>query len=45
MSTPCIEKSKVEEVVFEGFEGENIEVTFEVLEPRIVPQSTAGFLD
>jgi hypothetical protein len=45
MNTPCIEESKAELVVFKGFEGEDIEVSFEQLEPRIVPQSTAGFLD
>ena len=45
MNTPCIDQAKPELVVFKGFEGEDIEVNFEQLEPRIVPQSTAGFLD
>ena len=45
MNTPCIEKTKAEDVVTKGFEGEDIEVSVEELEPRIVPQSSAGFLD
>ena len=45
MNTPCMEQTKTELVVFKGFEGEDVEVTFEQLEPRIVPQSTAGFLE
>jgi hypothetical protein len=45
MNTPCIEKTKAEDVVIKGFEGEDIEVSVEELEPRIVPQSSAGFLD
>ena len=48
MSTPCMEQSKSELVVIKGFEGEDIEVTevtVEQLETRILPQSTAGFLD
>lgn len=45
MNTPCIEQSKAELVRIKGFEGEDIEVSVEQLEPRIVPESTAGFLD
>jgi hypothetical protein len=45
MSTPYVEPSKTELVVIKGFEGEEIEVTVEQLENRIVPQSSAGFLD
>jgi hypothetical protein len=45
MNTPCIEKAEAELVVTKGFEGEDIEFSVEQLEPRIVPQSTAGFLD
>jgi hypothetical protein len=45
MNTPCTETSKGETVVIKGFEGEDIEVSIEQLEPRWVPQSTAGFLD
>ena len=41
----CIEPSKTELVVIKGFESEDIEVTVEQLEMRIVPESTAGFLD
>jgi hypothetical protein len=45
MNTPCIEQSKAELFVIKGFEGEDIIVSFEELESRIVPESTAGFLD
>jgi hypothetical protein len=45
MSTPCIEPLKAEVVVIKGFQGEDIEVSVEQLEMRIVPESTAGFLD
>jgi len=44
MST-CIDPPKTELVVIKGFESEDIEVTVEQLEMRIVPESTAGFLD
>jgi hypothetical protein len=45
MNTPSIEKSKAELIVIKGFQGEDIEVSIEQLEPRITPESTAGFLD
>jgi len=45
MNTPCIEESKSKLVVIKGFEGEDIEVSVEQLEPRIMPESSAGFLD
>jgi hypothetical protein len=45
MNTPCIKQSKAELVVIKGFEGEDIEVSIEQLETRIVPESTAGFLE
>ena len=45
MNTPCIEPSNAELVVIKGFEGEDIEVTVEQLEVRIIPESLAGFLD
>jgi hypothetical protein len=45
MNTPCIELSKAELVVIKGFEGEDIDVGVEQLEPRITPESTAGFLE
>ena len=45
MNTPCIDNSKAELVVIKGFEGEDIGVSVEQLEPRITPESTAGFLD
>jgi len=45
MNTPCAEQSKAELVVIKGFEGENIEVSVELLETRIMPESTAGFLE
>lgn len=45
MNTPCIEQSKAELVVIKGFEGEDIEVSVELLETRIMPESTAGFLE
>jgi hypothetical protein len=44
MKTSCAESS-TNEVVIKGFEGEAIEVTVEQLESRIVPQSSAGFLE
>ena len=45
MNTPCAEQSKAELVVIKGFEGENIEVSVELLETRIMSESTAGFLE
>ena len=45
MNEPCIEESKSELVVIKGFDCEDIEVSVEQLEPRIMPESTAGFLD
>ena len=45
MNTPSIEKSKAEHIAIKGFEGEDIEISIEQLEPRITPESTAGFLD
>ena len=45
MNTPCAEQSKAELVVIKGFEGEDIELSVEQLEMRIMPESTAGFLD
>jgi hypothetical protein len=45
MNRPNVEPSKAEVVLIKGFEGEDIEVSVEQLEPRIVPQSSAGFLD
>ncbi len=38
-------RSETELVVVKGFEGEDIEITIEQLETKILPQSTAGFLD
>jgi hypothetical protein len=32
-------------VLIEGFDHEEIEITIEQLEDRIVPESSAGFLD
>jgi hypothetical protein len=43
--TQSVERSETELVVVKGFEGEDIEVTIEQLETKILPQSTAGFLD
>ena len=45
MNTSSIEQSKAELIVINGFEGEDIEISIEQLEPRITPESTAGFLD
>jgi len=45
MKTQSVERSVTELVVVKGFEGEDIEVTIEQLETKILPQSTAGFLD
>ena len=45
MNTSSIEQSKPELVVIKGFEGEDIEVSVEQLEVRIMPESLAGFLD
>jgi len=45
MKTRSVEPSETELVIIKGFEGEDIEVTVEQLETRILPQSTAGFLD
>jgi hypothetical protein len=46
MKTTSVELSKTEPVLVRGFNGEDIEVTVEQLENRIMPdQSSAGFLD
>ena len=45
MKTQSVKPLETELVVIMGFEGEDIEVTVEQLETRILPQSTAGFLD
>ena len=45
MNTQDIEPSKTELVVIKGFEGEDIELNVEQLELRIMPESTAGFLE
>jgi hypothetical protein len=45
MSTPRIEQTNAELILIKGFEGEDIEVSVEQLETRIVPESTAGFLE
>jgi len=45
MKAKCVERSETELVVVKGFEGEEIEITIEQLETKILPQSTAGFLD
>ena len=45
MKTQSVNPLETELVVIKGFEGEDIEVTVEQLETRILPQSTAGFLD
>ena len=45
MNTPSIELLQGELVVIKGFEGEDIEVSVEQLETRIVPESLAGFLE
>jgi hypothetical protein len=45
MNILCIEPSEAELVVIKGFEGEDIEVSIEQLEVRIMPESLAGFLD
>jgi hypothetical protein len=45
MNTPYVEPSKTELVVIKGFEGEDIELSIEQLEMRIMPESTAGFLE
>ena len=45
MNTPYIENSKAELVLIKGFESEDIEISVELLEPRITPESTAGFLE
>jgi len=45
VNTPCIEQSTADLVVIKGFYGEDIEVDIEQLETRIVPESTAGFLE
>jgi hypothetical protein len=45
MEKPYVESSKTDLVVIKGFEGEAIEVSIEQLETRILPQSSAGFLD
>ena len=45
MNTPCTDQSKAELLVIKGFEGEDIEVSVEQLEMKIMPESLAGFLD
>ena len=45
MERPHVEPLKSDVIVISGFEGEKIEVSIEQLETRLVPQSTAGFLD
>jgi hypothetical protein len=45
MNTPCTEQAESELVVIKGFHGEDIEVSVEQLETRIMPESSAGFLD
>ena len=45
MSTPRIGQSIAEPVVIKGFENEEFEVSVEQLEPRILPESSAGFLE
>jgi hypothetical protein len=45
MNTPYIEQADAEVVVIKGFEGENIELSIEQLETRLMPESTAGFLE
>jgi hypothetical protein len=45
MNTPYIGQSTAGLVIIRGFEGEDVEVGVEQLEPRIMPESTAGFLD
>jgi hypothetical protein len=45
MNTRSIEAPNAETVVIKGFEGEDIEVSIEQLETKIVPESLAGFLD
>ena len=45
MNTPYIEQSQAELIVIKGFEGEDIEVSIEQLETRLMPESTAGFLE
>lgn len=45
MNQSCSGQSTAKPVVINGFEGEIIEISVEQLEPRIVPESTAGFLE
>jgi hypothetical protein len=45
METPYVEESKAEPIVITGVEGEDLEVTAEQLEMRLMPSSLAGFLD
>jgi hypothetical protein len=45
VETPKVESSKTEMVVIRGFEAEHIELSIEQLETRILPQSSAGFLE
>jgi len=45
MNTPSTKSSQAELVAIQGFECEDIEVSIEELELKIVPESTAGFLD
>jgi hypothetical protein len=45
MSALIIEQTKNDTVVIKGFENEEITVSVEQLETRLVPESLAGFLD
>ena len=45
MNTPSTKSSKAELVVIQGFECEDIDVSIEELELKIMPESAAGFLD
>lgn len=45
MDQSCSGQSTAKLVVVNGFEGEAIELSVEQLEPRIMPESTAGFLE
>jgi hypothetical protein len=45
MNTTSIDLSKGEAAAINEFERESLEINVELLETRIVPQSTAGFLD
>jgi hypothetical protein len=45
VKTPSIDLSQGEVVVIKGFEREDIEVSVDQLETRIMPESLAGFLE